>query len=75
MKRLGQASSEFPNESEISLIKIKTSSWGASIRGPPALRAAIIGAFFDEVSDLNGKWIARILWDMENSEIASVYTN
>ena len=39
--------------------------WDAAIRGSSALRAACIGAFFDEVHTLTGHQIASVLWDME----------
>ena len=43
-----------------------TGPWDAAIRGSSALKAAIMGAMFDEVNTLNGKAIGTVLWDMEH---------
>jgi len=42
-----------------------TGPWDAAIRGSSALRAAVLGAMFDEVATLNGEAVSTILWDME----------
>ena len=39
--------------------------WDAAIKGSSALRAAVIGALYDEVASLNHEMVATILWDME----------
>ena len=39
--------------------------WDAAIKGSSALRAAVIGALYDEVASLNHENVATILWDME----------
>merc|ERR1712185_538100 len=42
-----------------------TGPWDAAIRGHSTLRAAVMGAMFDEVNTLNGKAVSIVLWDME----------
>ena len=39
--------------------------WDAAVRGSSALRAGVLGAFFDELHSLDGDKIAAMLWDMD----------
>ena len=38
--------------------------WDAAVRGSSALRAALIGALFDETSAALKQFVGTILWDM-----------